>query len=95
MSLKVAPSLRPHGGGDADAARTKLRTCGALLEDPDPARDRLDIRAAARAQLIHAGVDPTRIEVCPLCTVTELSLFHSWRRDRIKAVQWRAIVAQG
>ena len=40
VSLKVAPSLRPHGGGDADAARKKLQTCGALLEDPDPAHDR-------------------------------------------------------
>ena len=40
VSLKVAPSLRPHGGGDADAARTNLHTCGALLEDPDPAHDR-------------------------------------------------------
>ena len=95
VSLKVAPSLRPHRGGEADAARKKLQACGALLEDPDPAHDRLDIRAAARAQLIHAGVDPARIEVCPLCTVTEFSLFHSWRRDRIKAVQWSAIVAQG
>jgi hypothetical protein len=95
VSLEVAQSLRPDGGGDADAALEELRTCGALLEDPDPAHDRLDIRAAARAQLIHAGVDPTRIEVCPLCTVTEFSLFHSWRRDRIKAVQWSAIVAQG
>ena len=40
VSLKVAPSLRPHRGGEADAARKKLRTCGALLEDPDPAHDR-------------------------------------------------------
>jgi YfiH family protein len=95
VSLEVAQSLRPEGGGDADAALEELRACGALLEDPDPGHDRLDIRAAARAQLIHAGVDPARIEVCPLCTIEEALLFHSWRRDRIKAVQWSGIVAQG
>jgi copper oxidase (laccase) domain-containing protein len=94
VSLEVAQSLRPERG-DADVALGALRACGALLEDPDPAHDRLDIRAAARAQLILAGVDPARIEVCPLCTVAEPFLFHSWRRDRIKAVQWSAIVAQG
>jgi copper oxidase (laccase) domain-containing protein len=94
VSLEVAQSLRPEGG-DADVALEELQACGALQEDLDPAHDRLDIRAAARAQLIHAGVDPARIEVCPLCTVTESFLFHSWRRDRIKSVQWSAIVAQG
>jgi YfiH family protein len=94
VSLEVAQSLRPEGGGDADAALEDLRACGALLEDSDPGHDRLDIRAAARAQLIHAGVDPARIEVCPLCTVEESLLFHSWRRDRIKAVQWSGIVSQ-
>ena len=94
VSLEVAQSLRSDGGGDADAALEELRACGALLEDSDPGHDRLDIRAAARAQLIHAGVDPARLEVCPLCTVEESLLFHSWRRDRIKAVQWSAIVAQ-
>jgi hypothetical protein len=94
VSLEVAQSLRPDGR-DVDVALEELRACGALLEDPDPKRDRMDIRAAARAQLIHAGVDPARIEVCPLCTVAEMSLFHSWRRDRIKAVQWSGIVSQG
>ena len=95
VSLEVARSLRPDGDADLETALAELRDCGALLEDPDPARDRLDIRAAARAQLIQAGVDPARIEVCPLCTVEHPRLYHSWRRDQIKAVQWSAIVAQG
>ena len=97
VSLEVAQSLQPYqsNADDADVALEELRACGALLKDPDPTRDRLDIRAAAQAQLIHSGVDPARIEVCPLCTVEESLLFHSWRRDRIKAVQWSGIVAQG
>jgi copper oxidase (laccase) domain-containing protein len=71
-----------------------LIACGALLADPDPHRDRLDIRAATVRQLEHEGVTAERIAVCPLCTVSEPLLFHSWRRDQVKAVQWSAIVAQ-
>lgn len=95
VSLQVAQALRQEEGVDGDAALQELRACGGLLEDPEPGRDRLDIRAAARAQLILAGIDPAHIDTCPLCTVQEDLLFHSWRRDRIKAVQWSGIVAQG
>jgi copper oxidase (laccase) domain-containing protein len=31
---------------------------------------------------------------CPLCTAEETLLFHSWRRDQVKAVQWSGIVSQ-
>jgi YfiH family protein len=72
----------------------ELRACGALLEDPAPDRDRLDLRAATRRQLELAGVPAEQISVCPLCTVSEPLLFHSWRRDQRKAVQWSGIVAQ-
>ena len=77
-----------------EPALVELQACGALLEDPDPTRDRLDIRAATRRQLERAGVPADRIAVCPLCTVEEPLLFHSWRRDQMKAVQWSGIVSQ-
>ena len=72
----------------------ELEACGALLPDPDPGRHRLDIRAASRRQLQLAGIAAERIASCPLCTVAEPLLFHSWRRDQVKAVQWSGIVAQ-
>ena len=62
--------------------------------DADPDRCRLDIRAAATVQLQALGVSPERISQCPLCTVSEPELFHSWRRDQVKAVQWSGIVSQ-
>jgi hypothetical protein len=68
--------------------------CGALLADPLPGRDRLDIRAATKRQLEIEGVSPVNISVCPLCTVAHPLLFHSWRRDQVKAVQWSGIVSQ-
>jgi hypothetical protein len=97
VSLAVAASLHPPGAlaGQAQASLEELRACGALGADPQADRDRLDIRAATVRQLANAGIDPQRVSVCPLCTVAEPLLFHSWRRDQVKAVQWSGIVAQG
>jgi copper oxidase (laccase) domain-containing protein len=93
VSLEVAADLRPGGRETADAL-AELIACGALRPDPDPSRDRLDIRMASLRQLEHEGIDPSRLVLCPLCTVAEPLLFHSWRRDRVKAVNWSGIVAQ-
>ncbi|MEB3242629.1 MAG: peptidoglycan editing factor PgeF [Cyanobacteriota bacterium] len=97
VSQQVAESLFPstpsHAGGSG--AREALIDCGALAADPNPGRDRLDIRAASKRQLEHEGIPPEQIALCPLCTVGQPSLFHSWRRDQVKAVQWSGIVAQG
>ena len=94
VSLEVAAALRRHGCQD-EAALQELIACGALLADPDPHHDRLDIRSAIVRQLEHEGVSRSAIAVCPLCTVALPTLFHSWRRDQVKAVQWSGIVSQG
>ena len=93
VSLQVASSLRASASSD-DEALAELEACGGLLADPEPERDRLDIRAASHRQLLHAGIPAGRISLCPLCTLGEPLLFHSWRRDRVKAVQWSGIVSQ-
>jgi polyphenol oxidase len=82
------------GSGIGTADLGALQACAALLDDPQPGRHRLDIRAASRRQLELAGVPAPQISVCPLCTVAEPLLFHSWRRDQVKAVQWSGIVSQ-
>ncbi|MFM7269381.1 MAG: peptidoglycan editing factor PgeF [Cyanobium sp.] len=94
VSVAVAVSLRPGLPKQEDALE-ELVCCGALLADPDPGKQRLDIRAATLCQLGHEGISADRVAVCPLCTAAEPLLFHSWRRDRVKAVQWSGIVAQG
>lgn len=93
VSLQVAAALRP-GGLENEVALEELIACGSLLADPDPHHDRLDIRAATVRQLEHEGLSAERITVCPLCTVSETELFHSWRRDQVKAVQWSGVVSQ-
>jgi len=91
VSLQVAAALRSD---EAEDPLAELRDCGALLEDAEADRDRLDIRAATRRQLLNEGIADERIAICPCCTVAEPLLFHSWRRDAVRAVQWSVIVAQ-
>ncbi|MEA5413095.1 laccase domain-containing protein, partial [Synechococcus sp. BA-120 BA3] len=74
---------------------TRLSHHPALLPDPAPGRDRLDIRRATALQLERHGIAPERIGLCPLCTMAEPALFHSWRRDGVRAVQWSGVVSQG
>jgi len=80
--------------GDRSSDQAALQRDGALRDDPEMGRLRLDIRRAARLQLLNEGITAERIALCPLCTVGEPELFHSWRRDQVKAVQWSGIVAQ-
>jgi YfiH family protein len=93
VSLDVAQALRP-GRREPAEALAELKASGALQDDPDPSRDRLDIRLASLRQLVHEGIDSARVAICPLCTVAEPLLFHSWRRDQVKAVNWSGIVDQ-
>ncbi|MFZ9620591.1 MAG: peptidoglycan editing factor PgeF [Prochlorococcaceae cyanobacterium] len=82
-SLDAGPSAAPE-----------LEQAGALQPDQQPGRWRLDIRSAAELQLQQLGVKADHIHRCPLCTYSEPLLFHSWRRDQRKAVQWSGIVSQ-
>jgi YfiH family protein len=93
VSLEVAQALQP-GRREPAEALAELKACGALQDDQDPSRDRLDIRLASLQQLAHEGIDSSRVALCPLCTVAEPLLFHSWRRDQVKVVNWSGIVDQ-
>ena len=93
VSQAVADSLQADSRTPA-AALEDLIDCGAVQVDAEQDRDLLDIRKAIQRQLDHAGVAPHHCISCPLCTVAEPTLFHSWRRDRRKAVQWSGIVSQ-
>ena len=86
-SLATAP-------GDRIALMEGLRQAKALLEDDGPEKHRLDIRTATVQQLLAEGLQHQHIAPCPLCTASEPELFHSWRRDQVKAVQWSGIVSQ-
>ena len=97
VTLQVAAAMAAEGSGPPpeERALADLERCGALLPDPAPGRDRLDIRRATALQLERHGIAPERIGLCPLCTMAEPALFHSWRRDGVMAVQWSGVVSQG
>ena len=82
------------GMGESPEGRELLLNGGALLPDDEPGKHRLDIRSAASIQLQQQGLSAEQIGHCPLCTIAEPELFHSWRRDQRKAVQWSGIVGQ-
>ena len=90
VSEQVAATLTPERGEGLH----QLQAGGALKNDPEPNRDRLDIRRAAVLQLLQLGIRQEHISCCDLCTVSNPLLFHSWRRDQVKAVQWSGIVSQ-
>lgn len=93
VSLEVAAAMRSQPAEPQQELAT-LIAAGGLVAEAEPGRDLLDIRAAIRLQLQLAGITADHISSCPLCTVEEETLFHSWRRDRRKAVQWSGIVSQ-
>jgi polyphenol oxidase len=90
VALQVAAGL----GLGPETAAAQLRQAGVLGDDDAPDHCRLDIREAARLQILQLGLEEQQLSVCPLCTFTASELFHSWRRDRVKTVQWSGIVSQ-
>ena len=98
VSDQVAEALTPKEASpkarSSAEAIQELEACGGLAADAKPGHDRLDIRLATRRQLENLGLASAQIAVCPLCTASEPLLFHSWRRDQVKAVQWSGIVSQ-
>ncbi len=103
-SLHVDDSKAEISSAELHDRLCALQSAGALSKSPTPQTStqpgssqpklQLDIRLAAKEQMLRLGIDQTQISCCPLCTVAEPTLFHSWRRDQVKAVQWSGIVAQ-
>jgi polyphenol oxidase len=55
-------------------------------------RNRVDLSAVVRRQLLAAGLRPERIYTTGLCTVCRPGEFHSFRRDREKAGRMISVI---
>lgn len=64
-----------------------------LLPDPQPGRVRLDVRRVNELQLMKLGLNGDQIAIAPFCTYQMPEYFFSYRRDRLKKVQWSGIVS--
>ncbi len=87
----IAPNLLP---GDLDADINSLQSLpnSPLLPDLQAGRVRLDVRRVNQLQLEQWGVDPQQIAIAPHCTYQEPEYFFSYRREKLKKIQWSGIV---
>lgn len=64
-----------------------------ILPDSHLGRVRLDIRRVIALQLEQLGISPFQVAIAPHCTYQEPNNFFSYRRDKLKKVQWSGIVS--
>ncbi len=64
-----------------------------LIPDPQPGRVRLDIRRVNALQMELLGIAPEQVAIAPHCTYQEPERFFSYRREKLKKVQWSGIVS--
>ncbi|HEY9668958.1 MAG TPA: peptidoglycan editing factor PgeF [Coleofasciculaceae cyanobacterium] len=65
-----------------------------ILDDPHPGRVRLDVRRVNAIQLEQLGIEPEQVAIAPYCTYQVSEHFFSYRRDKLKKVQWSGIVSK-
>ncbi len=94
--LEVCASISPtslSGDLDADIASLLAMPNSPLLPDEQVGRVRLDVRRVNQLQLESLGVDPAQISIAPHCTFQEPEYFFSYRREKLKKIQWSGIVS--
>jgi polyphenol oxidase len=95
VGLEVCRSIAPNPlSGDLEADLTNLHAIpnSPLLPDEQAGRVRLDVRRVNQLQLEQLGVDPQQISIAPHCTYQEPEYFFSYRREKLKKIQWSGIV---
>ncbi len=65
-----------------------------IFDDPHPERVRLDVRRVNAIQLKQLGIHPEQVAIAPYCTYQKPEHFFSYRRDKLKKVQWSGIVSK-
>lgn len=65
-----------------------------ILSDPHPGRVRLDVRRFISLQLENIGISPEQVAISPHCTYQQPEYFFSYRRDKLKKVQWSGIFSK-
>jgi hypothetical protein len=96
VAASVGASIIP---GDPDSAAESMVNSlhqlpdSPVLADPQPGRVRLGIRRVIALQLEQLGISPEQVAIAPNCTYQEPERFFSYRRDKLKKVQWSGIVS--
>jgi polyphenol oxidase len=96
VGLEVCHSIAPKsrsGDLEADIAMIQAMPNSPLLPDEQAGRVRLDVRRVNQLQLEQLGVNPQQIAVSPHCTYQDPEHFFSYRREKLKKIQWSGIVS--
>ncbi len=64
-----------------------------LLPDSKPGHVRLDVRRINEIQLEQMGLAPEQVATAPHCTYQDSERFFSYRRTKLKQVQWSGIIS--
>lgn len=104
VSLEVAEQVVQSLAGQFSASQSEVQNLSDLqtlmnlphspiLPDEEEGRVRLDVRQVNALQLQQLGLHPEQVAIAPHCTYQEPERFFSYRRDRLKQVQWSGIVS--
>ena len=94
-AAEVAASIFPEVAED-EARLEKLAQVSdsPLQDDPQVDRVRLNVRSVNRIQLQQLGLEAEQIATAPFCTFQNVEFFFSYRRERLKQVQWSGIISR-
>lgn len=95
----LVPNRQPQASLTAKEVEEILAHVQALpnppvLDDDQEGRSRLDVRRVNQLQLKALGVTEEQVAIAPYCTFQTPEHFFSYRRERLKKVQWSGIVSR-
>ncbi|MBD2089325.1 peptidoglycan editing factor PgeF [Microcoleus sp. FACHB-1515] len=93
-AAEVAASIFPEIEDEVRLEKLAQLPQSPLLSDPQVDRVRLDVRGVNRIQLQQLGLVAEQIATAPFCTFQDADDFFSYRRERLKQVQWSGIVSR-
>ena len=97
VAAEVAATIMPidpETALDATLAQLLQLSDSPILPDSEPGRARLDVRRVNALQLEQLGLSAEQVAIAPHCTYQDAINFFSYRRERLKKVQWSGIVSR-
>lgn len=65
-----------------------------LFADEEKGKVRLDVRRVIYYQLKQLGISDGQIAIAPFCTYQQPDNFFSYRREKVKKIQWSGIISR-
>lgn len=93
VAAEVGTSIVPEEEAESVVQNLCNLSDPPVMPDPQPGRVRLDVRRVIGLQLEHLGISSEQVATSPHCTYQEPESFFSYRRDKLKKVQWSGIVS--